>query len=250
MFHARFVRSDHVQVPLHNHHALLGLNGRLSQMQPIQDRALVIHRRLRRVHILGIVFWIQNAARKPDHRSMSIMQRHHEPMSEPINQRASLGLKRQPRLHHLAATNGFLFCCLQERVPSLRRIPESKLLHQLGSNAAPFHIGKRLLARLRLQILGIHRLRVGIDRLQALGAVGPLAIVGRQLHTCLARQVLERFTKLHSLHLHHEREDVAPFIAAKTMPNLLLAIHMKRRCLLAMKRTQSLIRPLARTLER
>ncbi len=64
-----------------------------------------------------------------------------------------------------------------------------------------------------------------------------------EVHTGLARQQLERRAKIDPLHFHYKTKDIAAFVAAEVMPDMLVRAHHEAWRSLIAERAQPFIIP-------
>ncbi len=245
--HVRESRARHgnrVHVAFHQNAEIVLPQRFLRAIEMVQHVALRIDRRLGRVQILGHVV-AHRAAAEGDHLGRFIRDGEHDAAAKAVVEPSALVAREKPRrLEQLFRV--FRFQVAQQRVARRRRKAQPEAQNRLAIQAAIFQVGHGdaafvafvKLAREESRCFAMH-----LHQRRALLILAPL--FGRPLarprnrNAALLGHRADRFRKLALLHLHHEFENVAAYVAAEAVVHLLHRVHAERRRLLLVKRAQS-----------
>ena len=237
--HAVLAKGHGVHVALHQHqppHRTL-LRG---EVQRVEAHALVEHRRLRRVQVLGLGV-AHGPPAKAQHPALGVDDGKHHPPAEHV-EKLVLPADHQTRLLQEARLVALLLQMMQKAVPAFGRSSEAEAADVRIVEAAPVEVvqGVRALVcpQQSVEEFGGGTIRF-IHLLPFVAADANLPRLGaslRKLHVGALRQEPHRVHELHPLQIHHKVDDRAALMAAKAVVELGFGVHGEGRRLLVVER--------------
>jgi hypothetical protein len=217
-------------------------DGVLGEIEPVEELALGVERRFRRIQVLGLGVEDRPAAEGDDPAGQAEDGEDNaaaEAVSELARPRTRQG---QPALFEEGHRDVFGSEKIDQRRPGVRGVADLEGLDGLVRKAALLQISKGPLALRRTgevlaekaqgELVDLEQLLLELEDL------GPDTLMGRQRDVIALGQALERLGEGQVLALHEEREDVAARAAAEAVVELFVLIDGKGGGFLGVERAQ------------
>ena len=212
----------------------------LGPVQPVQDVALVVQRRLRRIEVFRFALGKQPPA-EGHHPAGDIVDREDHPPAEAVDDPAGLPLRSQAGLKQFLLGEALLHQFAEERVASRDRPADAELLAGGDGDRTALEVGEGLAAG------GTEKVRLeeprggGVGLEQALLEpllLGPAGGVLREGDPPARGEKPHGLGETQALSLHNETNDIAALATAKAVKDLPLLIHREGRRFFAVKRAE------------
>ena len=217
--------------------------------------ALRVERRLGRIHILRhiaalVVVRLQRARGEGDYLAAFVRDGKRNALAEARvhwpRRAIHLVLRaEQPARPHHTSSGKMSFQGIPHGIEIVRRVADAEGLNGLRRDAAPGQVFPRacsfrrpmmrLRSTLRRRLVDVQQLppQASLPRL-----FGRRKLALRQRDPGLLRHCPDRLGEAEAVHLHHEVEDVALLVAAKTVVVAMRGVDRERACLLLVERAQ------------
>ena len=219
---ARLVEGDGVHIPLRQDHP--PRPGLLGDVQGKYIAALVVHRRVRRVEVLGGGV-IHHPAAEADHVPPDVDDREHDPVSEAVIDAAVLVAHRQPGVQQVGLVPPLLRQGRQQTVPAVGGEAQSEPGQGPPAQPAPLKVGQPRRPLRGVQPLVEHpgrRLVDGQQLFPPLLHAGAEAAGVRHLQVHPLGQHSHRVPEGQAVQLHDEVDGPAALPAAEALEDLLV----------------------------
>jgi hypothetical protein len=233
-------QSHHVHVAFDHHQPPQVRGMDASLVQTVQLRALMKHRRLRGIEILGRGIAVQRPPAEGDDPAATIADREHDAVAESVARPTLLVAASQAGIDEILNRGAGFVQCLAQVAPAGRRITDPERGGDLaGQPALAQVIDRPLPGRMFAQLLAKETVGLGQPVQQwpeRAGAARTAAGLG-DVQPDQAGQILNRIRKFQSLVSHQEADGGTVSATAEAVVELLARTDRERRGFFGVKRT-------------